>query len=344
LEALEPPPTTALLTYIIAGQLRRDTILPPGGPPRLDVLGGSALYAAAGLRLWDDRAGVVARVGRDFPAVWLESLSCQHIDTRGIKILEEELDLRYFAAYPDAETRLTDNPIQHFARLGLPFPMDLMDYASKPVPIDSRTRLLPHTVRAADIPADYLDATAAHLCPLDFLTHTLLPSTMRQKRVQTITLDPGRGYMNPTFWDDIPAIAGGLTAFICSEEKLRSLFLGRSSDLWQMAETITGYGCELVVIKRGSKGQYLYDAPSHSRWIIPPYPAQVVDPTGAGDAFCGGFLAGYRRSYDPLRAALHGNVSASIIVQGSGPFYALDALPGLVQARLQMLSDMVRRA
>jgi sugar/nucleoside kinase (ribokinase family) len=54
------------------------------------------------------------------------------------------------------------------------------------------------------------------------------------------------------------------------------------------------------VIKRGSRGQYLYNGSSRTRWIIPAYPVQMYDPTGAGDAFCGGFLAGYRSSYDPL--------------------------------------------
>jgi sugar/nucleoside kinase (ribokinase family) len=68
-----------------------------------------------------------------------------------------------------------------------------------------------------------------------------------------------------------------------------------------------------------------------------------VDPTGAGDAFCGGFLAGYRRTYDPLEAVLFGNISASLVVEGTGPFYALDALPGLAQARLDALRQSVRK-
>ena len=114
-------------------------------------------------------------------------------------------------------------------------------------------------------------------------------SILRQGHINTITLDPGENYMNPTFWDDIPILVNGLNAFLCSEEKVNNLFQGRSTDLWEMAETLAGYGCEMVVIKRGSRGQYLYDRGSRTRWIIPAYPVQVVDLTGAGDAFCGGF-------------------------------------------------------
>jgi len=69
----------------------------------------------------------------------------------------------------------------------------------------------------------------------------------------------------------------------------------------------------------------------------------VVDPTGIGDAFCGGFLAGFRHTYDPLQAVLHGNISASMVIEGHGPFYALEALPGLAQARLEALRQSVRK-
>jgi hypothetical protein len=45
-----------------------------------------------------------------------------------------------------------------------------------------------------------------------------------------------------------------------------------------------------------------------------------------------------------VRAALHGNVSASIALEGSGAFFSLDALPGLAQARLETLKEIVREA
>jgi len=69
----------------------------------------------------------------------------------------------------------------------------------------------------------------------------------------------------------------------------------------------------------------------------------MTDPTGAGDSFCGGFLAGYKKTYDPLQAALYGNVSASLKIEGSGAFYPLDVLPGLAEARLNALKDLVRK-
>jgi sugar/nucleoside kinase (ribokinase family) len=209
--------------------------------------------------------------------------------------------------------------------------------------IDSRTQLTPVSLRQMDITLDYLNATAAHLCPLDYLSHTLVPAVLRQAGFTTITLDPSPGTMNPVFWNDIPAMITGVTAFLPNEEELRSLFHGRSTDLWEMASALASFGCEFVIIKRGERGQLVYDSSTKTRWEVPAYPARLVNPTGAGDAFCGGFLAGYRKTFDPLQATLYGNIVASLVVEGQGAFYALEALPGLAQARLEALRDTVRK-
>lgn len=337
--------STASLRYILAGQLRREYALLPNGKALLDVLGGNLAYAAVGLGVWEPEAmpGLVARVGEDYPREWLDALNKRGFDTRGIRILPEAVDLRSFYAFTDRHTRQVDDPVAHFARLGLQFPKALLGYRSPANTFDSRTRLGPTSLRQGDFPDDFLDASAAHLCPLDYLTHTLLPAVLRQAGFTTVTLDPSPGTMTPTFWDDIPALLTGLTAFIPSEEDLRNLFHGRNTDLWQMAEALGAYGCEFIVIKCGERGQLLYDSVSKARWEISAYPARLVDTSGAGDAFCGGFLAGYRRTYDPLQAVLHGNISASLVIEGSGPFYALDALPGLAQARLDALKETVRK-
>ncbi len=339
-DALESIP---LLRYLLFGKLTRDTILPLEGKPQVDIPGGSLFYAAAGLRLWSNSCGLVGRVGEDYPQEWLTAFDRFGFDRRGIRTLPEAVDVRTFQAYLDDHTCLQDNPVSHFARLGEPFPKSLLGYANPEFQLDSRTQPGILSLRMSDIPQDYLDATAAHLCPMDFISHNLIPPALRRGQITTITLDPGEGYMTPIFWDDIPALVKGLSAFICSERKLMSLFQGRSNDPWEMAETIASYGCEFVVIKRGARGQYLYDSIRRSGWQIPAYPARIVDPTGAGDAFCGGFLTTLRETYDPLEAALRGSVSASLVMEGSGSFYALDTLPGLPQARLESLRGMVRR-
>ena len=332
-----------MIRYLVAGQLQRDYVLTASGKAYIDIPGGNLLYTATGIGVWEQGVGLVTRVGEDYPHEWLDEIAEKEIDTRGIRITPVAMDIRSFFAYPDLDNRSTDNPVSHFSRVGMPFPKSLLGYASPTFQIDSRVQPSDITIRPNDIPVDYLDATAAHLCPVDFLSHSLVPPALRQGHISTLTIDPSVGYMNPTFWDNIPNIINGITAFLTSEEKIISLFQGKSSDLWEMAETLASYGCEMVIIKRGARGQYVYEHASHTRWIIPAYPSRVLDPTGAGSAYCGGFLVGYRTTYNPLTAALYGNISASLVVEGSGPFYALDALPGLAQARLESLQGMVRK-
>ena len=338
--------TTELSPHsIFFGQMRRDFCILPDGKVLLDTPGGNVLYAATGLMVWEQERppGIIARVGEDYPREWLELIERKGILTGGIHVQAQSLDVRSFYAYTDLNTRLSDDPVAAFSRLGQELPRALLGFRPVRPSIDSRTQLGAFSLRQSDLVAAYMDAHSAHLCPLDYLTHTLIPAVLRQAGFTTITLDPSVGTMTPVFWDNIPVMLTGLTAFLPSEEEIRALFHGRSTDLWEMAETLGSYGCDFVVIKRGERGQILYDASSKARWEIPAYPARLANLTGAGDAFCGGFLAGYRRTFDPLMAVLHGSIAASITIEGSGPFFALDVLPGLAQARLEALRENARR-
>jgi len=331
--------------FLIAGNLTRDYIIFPSGETLLDVPRGNAIYAAVGLAVWEPEPppAIIARAGEDYPQEWLDHFEDIGLNTEGIRILPDALDVRSFVAFGDRSMRLSGDPVAHFARLGLKFPKALLGFRVNDSYVDSRTQLLPTSLRQGDIPTDFLDATIVHLCPMDYLPHSLLPALLRQAHFGTVTLDPSAGYMNPTYWGDVPALITGLTAFMPAEEEVRSLFQGRSTDLWEMAEALASYGCETIVIKCGERGQLLYDAAARSRWEIPSYPSRLVNPIGAGDAFCGGFLAGYRRTFDSLEAVLHGNISASLVVEGHKPDFALEALPGLADARLESLRQSVRK-
>ncbi len=328
--------------FVLAGRLHRDYILPLQGRPLLDVPGGPLLYAAVGLGVWEKGIGLLARVGEDYPHAWLHTFEKQGWDTTGIRILTEPLDLRNFEAWLDPQTVQRTNPVAHFGRLGMSFPKSLLGYQPFIDTDDDRKTARLVSPRPAEIPPTYRTARAFHCCPLDYLSTSRLLSAFREAGTTFLTLDPSSGYMTGTAMEEVRALIHGLTAFLPSEEELRALFWGRTDDLWAMAAELGNAGCEFVVIKRGSRGQFLYDGVSKKRWEIPAYPARLADPSGAGASFSGGFLAGYQKTYDPLRAVLYGSISASLTVEGNGAFHALDALPGLAQARLESLAGMVR--
>lgn len=332
-------------TFAIAGKLTREYLLPPTGAPRLDAPGGSLLYAAGGLAVWDSSIALISRGNRACPPEWIEDLQARGWDARGIPAdADDSADLRSFIAYNEANERSSANIVSHFARREMTFPKSLLGY-QPPVELKNPLREIePLSPAAMHVPKDYHAIRHMHICPFDFTSQGQMANLFKGGSGQTLTLDPAPDYMKPAFWRELRAVLGGLTAFLPSEREIRSLFWGETHDLWEMAQRLGEHGPQSIVIKRGAQGQYVYDAAGKRRFEIPAYPARLVDPTGAGDAFSGGFLAGYVRTQDPLLAALHGNVSASLMIEGIGPFAALDAMPGLAGARLQALQEMARQA
>jgi ribokinase len=198
-----------------------------------------------------------------------------------------------------------------------------------------------NTIHIKDIPFDYLDVTACHICPMDFSSQTRLPSLLRQGHVSTINLMAINDYMDPIYWDAIPTVLNGINTFICTEDQIRNLFTGRTSDLWEMAEALASYGSEFIVVATNNKRYFLYDHLGKKKMEVPAYSGQNVDPTGVLDSFCGGFLAGIRSSHEPIQAVMKGSISASFTQEGTGPFYCMEALPDLVNARMEALKPMI---
>lgn len=331
-----------LIRFVIAGRLNRDYILPISGPAQIDVLGGNLPYAAMGLHLWGGTAGLLGRISQDYPQEWFERLQSLGFDLSGIKVINQPIDARRFMAHADLNTTHFQNPVQHFADRGLSYPTELLGYRSNIKNHCSRTDPLPQSIQISDIPEAYLDAGAVHICPIDYLSHLILPSIFRQGQVSNITLSSTPGYMDPSFWEEIPGLLSEITAFITTEGEIRNLFLGRQTDLWEMAKILGSFGPEYVIIHTISFGYYLYDREGNKRWTVPDYQSKRVDPTGAGDAFAGGFLAGYRELYDPLEATVMGSIAASVVAEGSGVYYAADTMPELIRARQAALKELVR--
>ena len=334
-------------TFVIAGKLNREYILPPLGGPLLDSPGGNLLYAAGGLAVWaaNLKAGLVARVGEDYPHHWLRDLEKLGFDVGGIHTLYEEknIDMRSFIAYTGNNERSHSNAVSHFARRQLTFPKALLGYT----PVDE-SRIDPREMdivspAALDVPKEFWDVRYVHICPFDFVSQGQMANLFKSGSNHTVSLDPNPIYMRPRFWRDLRLVLQGVTIFHPSEEEMRSLFWGETNDLWEMAIKTSEYGPQIIVIKRGALGQLVYDAAGKHRYEVPAYQSRIADPTGVGDAFCGGFLAGFQKTNDPLMAALYGNVSASLKIEGSGPFYALGVLPGLADARLHSLRGMARK-
>jgi sugar/nucleoside kinase (ribokinase family) len=328
---------------IFIGELRHEFLLSIDDKTVQDTPGGNVLYAAAGFKIWekDQVPGICARVGEDYHQNLLEEFRDWGINTEGIVILPRDLDLRVCYIQSGNQAKDVKDAVPYFSQVGLAVPPALIGYSRGPSRSVSRTSISEFSIRQNEIPSSYISATGAHICPLDYLTHNLLPAVLRQQGFSSITLDPCSSYMDSGFLSDVPALMPGLTAFLPSESDLRNLYKGITTDIWEMATELGRFGCELLIVRRGLEGQYLYVPATGKKWFVPAYPARIKNHVGIGDAFCGGFFAGYRRSFDPLQAVMYGSVAASLVIEGSEPGFALKTLPGLAEARLEKLRDMV---
>jgi ribokinase len=122
-----------------------------------------------------------------------------------------------------------------------------------------------------------------------------------------------------------------IDAILPSEDDVQKAYPG--TDVQQGVIRILQAGAKLVVLKQGSEGCTILRTDGSKR-TIPVLPSNVVDLTGAGDAFCGGFLAGMVLTGDVVTAASYGTVSSSFAIEGPGISRLLAATPAEASERL----------
>ncbi len=93
------------------------------------------------------------------------------------------------------------------------------------------------------------------------------------------------------------------------------------------ADIMVGKGAKIVAVKLGDNGCYITDG--HERHLIEPFKVNVVDTTGAGDAFCAGFLYGLANQKSLYECGRLGNFVASRCVMKLGARAGLPFAPEL---------------
>ena len=118
-----------------------------------------------------------------------------------------------------------------------------------------------------------------------------------------------------------------------SLEDCRHIFGARNNLKDYALEKIIEFGARIAIITLGKDGAVGMDE-TGAIYEIPPYPVRVVDPTGAGDVFCAGFLAEFIRSGDWRKSIISGSVTASFVIEKSG---------GVLPSRMPTIEDVRER-
>jgi len=331
--------------YIIAGLLTRDFFIYPNGKVKNDLPGGDALFAAVGLRLWDEQIGIISRISPDYPASWLHQMNQAGFAQSGLQIAEQPFEQRRFIAYPEWDMPTSENPPSHYARIRQAIPVGLADYFTtqmqKEVQDANRQN---STLRLKDIPAEFLDASCAHISRMPLQTQKHCLTLFQHEGIPNISWMPDSSIMNPIKMKELENITKGVHIFFTTMKDLQALFHHTSFDVWEKIMALAEMGCENICVLNGIGEQYIYSTQQKQRWMIPAYPfTRMNDITGHEAAFCGGFIAGFRLTYDPLEAALRGNISSSIMNESFGAFNALDFLPELSHERLHLIRGLARK-
>ena len=137
----------------------------------------------------------------------------------------------------------------------------------------------------------------------------------------------------PAFAVQMQRLLRSATMAVGTEEEIAAA--SGSSAAASGAAALLGSGIEALVLKRGARGASVFRA-QHPPADVAPFPIEVLNVLGAGDAFASGFLYGYLQGWPLERAARMGNACGAIVVtrHGCANFMpTLDEVSAFVAAR-----------
>jgi len=269
-----------------------DDIVSPDGHTTMGQLGGGGPQTTFGMRLWTEQVGLVAGVGTDLPEEAQAWLAQAGIDTAGLRLNADWPTLRAWQLY-EADGRRTQiwrTPESAVAvQLG---------HAFAQIPPSYQTAQGFHAGVHPEEPdeAEFIQALRQHGAVVSVETY----------RHASRLLNPAELHR---------AVSAG---HIFSPNLLEVETMVGAGEPQELVRRLIEAGAEIVALRLGEDGALIQRADSGEMWHIPAYPTTAVDPTGAGNAFCGGFLAGWVHHQDICLAGVCGAVSASFLVEQVG--------------------------
>lgn len=292
------------MSILVVGSVALDAVETPFAKVE-NILGGAASIFTTAASIYS-QVNLVAVVGSDFPREHLDFWRSRTVNLAGLQI-EEGKTFRWSARYHmDMNARDTLD-----TQLGV--------YANF------------HPV----IPAEYQHS------PLLFLANIqpeLQLEVLEQVPSPRLTVLDTMELWIMTAREKLTEVIRRVDILLMSEEEIRQ-YTGQAS-IVRGVRQLLDMGLQYVIVKQGSYGALLFGADG-TYFSAPSYPLEeVVDPTGAGDAFAGGFL-GYLSTVEPdvhnrysiediKCGVVHGNILGSFVCED----FSIDRLRTLTPAEI----------
>lgn len=288
------------MSLLVVGSVALDTVETPFGIAN-DALGGSATFFSAAASLFC-KVQLVGVVGSDYPTADLQFLAQRGVDLEGLERVEGE-SFRWAGVYSyDLNSRETRE-----TRLG--------------VFADFKPRLPDH----------FRDSEWVFLGNIDpDLQHEVLDQVRTPKLVACDTMNY---WISGPKRESLIALLKRVDLLLVNDTEAREL--SGDHNLLRAARWIQRQGPKFVIVKKGEHGAILFCR--DFTFFAPGYPLEeVFDPTGAGDAFAGGFMGYLARaqSLDPAhlrRAMIYGSALGSFAVER----FSIDRLRDLTGDEIQ---------
>jgi len=268
-----------------------DDIVFPDGRTAMGVLGGGGPQTAFGMKLWADSVGLVGGIGHDFPVGarrWLEGME---IDTAGLRCFPQHASLRSWQVF-DWDGRRTQV------------------WRTRGQAVSDQLAL-----RFEDLPLSYQTARAFHLgvhpeSPDLAMIHALRANGMM------VSVEPFKHAGRPLPAAELQALVAAGHVF--SPNQYEAETMTSPGEPLTLIRRLVDAGSEIIAMRLGEQGSILHRADTGETWHIPAFATPVVEPCGAGNAYCGGFLVGWVQTGDLRMAGLYGAVAASFLVEQVG--------------------------
>ena len=272
--------------YIAVGSVIIDDIVYPDGRTSMGVLGGGGTHAAYGIALAGERAALVGLVGRDLPDEIRARLE-RDFDASGL-VQVEHPQLRGWQIF---EWNGVRNEV---------FRVSVIEpFMYGPDPDDSG-------IPFADALGFTLLRGPAHVAAW----RARFPSA-------TLLWEPVRIFM---LSGDHGAFLGGIPhADIVSPNLHEAQTMYGIADELELMRRLLADGVQVAALRMGERGSLVAQRGASEAHYIPAVAvAELIDQTGAGNAYCGGFLVGWQRTGDVALAGCYGAAAASFTLEYVG--------------------------
>jgi cytidine kinase len=253
------------------------------------ILGGAATFASVSSSMFAPTS-IVAAVGSDMPAEHIRALSSKGIDTKGIIIIQGSKTFHYDSSFDYDLSNRTTNKTELGAIAGF-----------DPV-----------------IPEEYIKSDYVYLANNDPKQNIKILRYFQNPRL--VVCDTIEFWINGSR-DDVVKMIEMTDGVVINDNEAR--LLCKEANLAKCAKKIMSWGSKFAIIKKGENGAILFT----KEGLVFPAAAffldEIVDPTGAGDSFAGGFLGHIARKgvmdFATMKeAVIYGNVMGSFAVEDFG--------------------------